>query len=616
MRKLIYLFLLFNVNIFAQQIDRIEPSFWWSDMTNSNLQILLYGKDIAQLDVKINAGTITSVHKTENPNYIFIDWETKNLANGIYKIQFIKNGKIVSTQNYELKSRKENSHFRNGFDSSDAVYLIMSDRFANGDPNNDTQISTTEKANRNFDGGRHGGDIQGIINNLDYIHELGATALWCTPLLEDNEKVYSYHGYACSDYYKIDPRFGINEDMKTLSSELHKRGMKHIMDYVTNHWGGKHWIIQDLPSKDWIHYWDNQENGFQRSSYRMSTQFDNNASKFDKNACLNGWFDTTMPDMNQQNPLLIKYMIQNAIWWIEFADLDGLRVDTYPYNDQEGISKWTKAILDEYPNFNIVGEVWMHDQSQISYWQKDSPIGKLQSYNSYLPSVMDFTLFETLAKSLNDNNMNWDEGMVRFYENFTNDFLYADPMNIMVFLGNHDTSRINSDLKEDLAKYKLGLTLISTVRGYPQLYYGDEIGMTGLKSEGDGMLRKDFPGGWKDDSQNAFKQTGRTEKQNEYFNFSKKVLNWRKNSKVIHEGKFMHFVPVNNVYVYFRFTEKETVMIILNGNDKKQTLEWNRYTERTKGFTKGTDIISNNEIIIGENIEINAKTSMIIEFKK
>lgn len=600
----------------AQQLEKTEPPFWWSGMQNSDLQVLFYGNNIAQYDVQVNQGDIINIRKTENPNYIFLNWNTKNLPANQYTFHFYKNGVKVFSKNYELKSRRENSRLRKGFDSSDVVYLIMPDRFANGNPNNDNHPEMLEKANRNFDGGRHGGDIEGIIKNLDYIYDLGATALWSTPLLEDNEPVYSYHHYAQSDYYTTDPRYGTNEDYVRLSAELHKRKMKLIMDYVTNHWGSKHWMIKDLPTNDWIHIWKNGEKGFQRSNYRMTTQFDDNSSEVDAKGCMNGWFDTTMPDMNQSNPLLLQYMIQNAIWWIEYADLDGLRVDTYSYNDKTGIANWTKAIMEEYPHFNIVGEVWMHDQAQISYWQKNSPIAALQSYNSYLPSVMDFTLQDAINQMFNEDNIGWDNGMQRAYDNFANDFLYDDPLNLMIFGGNHDITRINTILGSDIKKYKLLLTLLTTMRGYPQIYYGDEIGMTGDKSKGDGFIREDFPGGWQSDKQNAFNKNGRTTLQEEYHSFTKKLLQWRKNAEVIHQGKLLQYIPFDNLYVYFRYTDNENVMTLINNSNKTQKLNWERFEEGWKGYTTSTDIISGNNFEMGKEIEISAKSSMILVLKK
>ncbi|HHB51640.1 MAG TPA: alpha-amlyase, partial [Saprospiraceae bacterium] len=434
------------------------------------------------------------------------------------------------------------------------------------------------------------------------------------PLLEDNEPRYSYHTYAQSDYYRIDPRYGTNESYKNLAKKLHENSLKLIMDYVTNHWGSKHWMIQDLPTKDWIHFWEATPTGFQRSNYRMSTQFDSNVSQTDKKACLNGWFDTTMPDMNQANPLLLDYMIQNAIWWIEYADLDGLRVDTYSYNDKEAIAKWTKAIMDEYPNFNIVGEVWMHNQAQMAYWQKDSKIGAIDSYNSYLPSVMDFTLQDALQVMFNEDNMGWNKGMIRAYDNFTNDFLYPDINHILVFLGNHDITRINDFYQGNLDKYKLALTLVLTTRGIPQLYYGDEIGMLGNKEKnGDGDLRKDFPGGWDGDPQNAFTKEGRTERQEAFHSFTKKLLQFRQKTPVLHTGKLLQFVPKNNVYVYIRYNDTDRVMVVLNNTNSSQKIDWNQYREGLGDKQNGQEIIRNQKIDFNSPYSIPAKKAMIIQ---
>lgn len=615
MKKIFFILISFyTILSFSQEIERIEPPFWWANMHQTELQILCYGKDISQYDISLSNGKLIHVRKTENPNYLFILMDTKGVEPGTFQINFLKNGKVIQSKNYELKERSEASRFRKGFDSSDVIYLLMPDRFANGNIQNDSHPDVVEKANRDFDGGRHGGDIQGIINNLDYLDDLGVTALWSTPLLEDNEPTYSYHTYAQSDYYKIDPRYGTNDDYKLLADEMHKKDMKLIMDYVTNHWGSKHWMIQDLPTKDWINIWEDGEKGFQRSNYRMSTQFDKNASDYDAKACMNGWFDTTMPDMNQANLLLLKYMIQNAIWWIEFAGLDGLRVDTYSYNDKESIAKWTKAIMDEYPNFNIVAEVWMHNQAQMAYWQKDSKVGAIDHFNSYCPSVMDFTLHDAIYTMFNEDNMGWNQGMMKAYDNFTNDFLYPDINNILVFAGNHDITRINEYFEGNLAKYKLVMTLVLTTRGIPQLYYADEIGMLGNKEKnGDGDLRKDFPGGWKNDTQNAFTETGRTAKQKEYHSFTKKLLQWRKENSVIHTGKLLQYVPVDNVYVYFRYTDTETVMVIINNSNKEQSIDWSRYKEGLRNAQKGMDIIGGKEIRFNKKQKIDAKTSMIIE---
>jgi glycosidase len=488
----------------------------------------------------------------------------------------------------------------------------MPDRFANGNPANDSHAATGEKSNRANPDGRHGGDIEGVIKNLTYLQELGVTALWSTPLLEDNEPAYSYHGYAQTDYYKIDPRYGTNNDYKRLADELHKRSMKLILDYVTNHWGVSHWMIKDLPQKDWIHQWPDGNNGFKRSNYAMTTHFDVNAAQADADGCMNGWFDTSMPDMNQSNAMVVDYMVQNAIWWIEYAGLDGLRVDTYPYNDKKGITEWTKRIMDEYPNLNIVGEVWMHDQAQISYWQKDSKIAAIEGFNSLLPSVMDFTLHDAVYVFNEDKG----NGMHRIYENFANDFLYPNINNILTFSGNHDTNRINQTLNGDVNKYKLVTALILTCRGIPQLYYGDEIGMMGNKSTGDGDIRKDFPGGWDGDKQNAFIAASRTKEQQEYFDFTQKLLNWRKGSEVIHTGKTMQYLPHDNVYVYFRYNASQTVMVILNNNTEPKTLDTKRFNERLKGFSSGKNIVTSESLNNLQSISLPAKSATILELIK
>ena len=488
----------------------------------------------------------------------------------------------------------------------------MSDRFANGNPDNDSNPNLLEKANRSNKDGRHGGDIEGIIKNLDYIKELGATAIWPTPLCEDNDERGSYHTYGQSDVYKIDPRFGSNEDYLRLSSELHKRGMKNIMDYVTNHWGYKHWMMNDLPTYDWIH----QFPGYAQTNYRMAAQFDTNASKKDFDLCMDGWFVKSMPDLNQSNPLVLNYLTQNAIWWIEYADLDGFRVDTYSYNDKTAIAKWTKSITDEYPNFNVVGEVWMYDQAQMAYWQKDSKIGAIQSYNSNLPSVMDFTLQDAIANGVfNEDKQDWRNGMVKVYENFNNDFLYPNINNLLVFFENHDTNRLNEFYKNDFKKYQMAVVLIATVRGIPQIYYGSEIGMAGSKNVGDGDIRRDFPGGWNGDSNNAFTASGRTAEQQQFFDFTAKLFNWRKGKSVIHTGKTTHYVPDNNVYVYFRYNENESVMVIVNNNPEKQTLKTSRFTENIQNYSSGKDVLTNATFDVKNDISIEGKSVLILELK-
>jgi len=610
MKKTILLLLL-SISAFAQ-IDKVEPPFWYAGMHNPELQIMFYGKNIAQYEASVsNNVVIKNVVKTENPNYIFITIDTKNLPASDFVFSFKNKNKVAFTKNYSLKQRRANSAQRKSFDSSDMMYLIMPDRFANGNPDNDSNATTTEKANRNSPGGRHGGDIEGIIKNLDYLDELGVTALWSTPLCEDNDKGYSYHGYGQSDVYKIDPRYGTNEEYLKLSSELKKRGMKLIKDYVTNHWGAQHWMYKDLPTYDWVH----QFPGFSQSNYRMATQFDPNASAIDTKNCVDGWFVPSMPDLNQSNPLVLNYLTQNAIWWIEYADLDGYRVDTYSYNDKVGIAKWTKAITDEYPYFNIVGEVWMNDQAQMAYWQKDSKVAAIQSYNSYLPSVMDFTLHSAFGNAFNEDKDSWNDGMIKFYDNFTNDFLYPNINNILTFVENHDTGRFNQNHKNDIKKYTMAMAMLATVRGIPQLYYGSEIGMAGDKGKGDADIRQDFPGGWAGDKNNAFTKSGRTEEQNKFFDMTSKLFQWRKNKSVIHFGKTTHYIPQENVYVYFRYDDKETVMVVVNNSAEAKTVKTNRFQENIKNFKSGKDVLSGKSVDLSSEISLDGKSVLVLELK-
>jgi glycosidase len=411
--------------------------------------------------------------------------------------------------------------------------------------------------------------------------------------------------------YKIDPRYGTNEDYLRLSEELHKKGMKNIMDYVTNHWGAEHWMIKDLPTYNWIH----QFPGYSQSNYRMTTQYDTNAAEIDAKNCMDGWFVPSMPDLNQSNPLVNTYLIQNAIWWIEYANLDGFRVDTYSYNDKVGIAKWTKSITEEYPHFNIVGEVWMHDQAQISYWQKNSPISKIQSYNSYLPSVMDFTLHDAIGSVFNEDNASWNDGMIKVYDNFVNDFLYENPDNLLTFVENHDTNRFNQNYKNDFKKYKMAMALLATVRGIPQLYYGSEIGMNGDKGKGDADIRKDFPGGWIGDTNNAFRKEGRTKEQSQFFDFTSQLFQWRKTNEAVHFGKMKHYIPENNVYVYFRYTEQKTVMVVLNNSATSQTIRTNRFKESIQNFTQGTDVISGKKIDLKSALTMEEKSVIVLELE-
>jgi glycosidase len=589
------------------QIERIEPPFWWKGMENTQLQLMLYGQQIADYQVEIPALDSITIQKVENPNYLFIDLDLAKVKAGKLEIQLRKENKVQSKFEYEIKVREQRSDIES-FNASDVIYLLMPDRFANGDLSNDAHPTVTEQPNRSHKDGRHGGDLQGIIDHLDYLEDLGVTALWSTPLCEDNDSKVSYHTYAQSDLYRIDPRFGTNQQYRDLADGLHNRGMKLIMDYVTNHWGVEHWMIKDLPESDWIHQFAEYTN----TNHRKEIHSDPYAAGQDRKELKEGWFVPSMADLNQENPLLLTYLIQNALWWIEFAQIDGFRVDTYPYNDPEPMTVWVSAIREEYPHFNIVGEGWMHSTIHLSYWQEKSPIAALQGYDSKLPSVMDFTLNDALIKAFNEHNSFWEHGTTRLYKNMQNDFLYTNPHNVVIFAENHDTNRIN-DFYPRIENYKQLLSVLLTLRGIPQIYYGSEIGMTGKKELGDGDIRRDFPGGWPEDKQNAFLKRERTPRQTRYFEFTKKLLQWRKTNTAVHYGKTLHYIPQNDVYVYFRYTEQERVMVVVNNNTSPQNINLERFKEGIANYTKAIEVSSQNSYSLTSSLEIPAETVLILE---
>ena len=593
-------------------IQRIEPPFWFLGMYNPELQILFYGENISQCNVTSeNSCAITNVTRTENPNFLFITIDTRNSTENEIEFIFELNKKKRYIQKYELRKRRKDSALRQSFDASDCVYLLMPDRFANGNPNNQNDKTTAEKYNRDLPQGRHGGDIEGIIQHLDYIKSLGATAIWSTPLCEDNDAQYSYHGYAQSDVYKIDPRYGTNEDYVRLVEKAHEQGLKIIMDYVTNHWGIEHWIFKDSPTNDWIHRFET----YTETNHKRTTAIDINASKIDRMICLNGWFVPTMPDVNISNPLVLNYLKQNAIWWIEYANLDGFRVDTYNYSEPEYIAKWTKAITEEYTNFNLVGEITMRNQSLLSYWQKDSAIAKIQNFNSHLPSVMDFALSDTLQSVFNEDDDSWDQGITKIYDLLSEDFLFPNINNLLIFGENHDTRRLNHIYNNDIRKYKMAMIMLATLRGIPQLYYGSEIGMAGDQNLGDADIRKDFPGGWENDENNAFHTETRSECQKAYFDFTSKLFLWRKTNEAVHFGKTTHYIPENNVYVYFRYNSNKSVMVIINNNPENQTIDTKRFQENIKNYTTGKDVITNTKFDLSKAISIEGKSGLILELE-
>lgn len=591
-------------------IEHVEPPMWWIGMNNEELMIMVHGQNIGSLivDFEYEGVELNRVTKTENSNYLFLYLTIQSSAKpGTIQLDFKKSGKVVLQHEYLLKQRKPGSAERSSFGPQDVIYLLMPDRFSDGNPEINSTDDTIEKVNRKKKDGRHGGDLQGIINKLDYLEDLGITAIWPTPVLEDNMDSVSYHTYAITDLYKIDPRYGSNEDYVRFSAEAKKRGIKLIQDMVPNHIGSNHWWMSDLPTHDWVHHHPE----FTYSNHRKEVWHDPYVSKEDMYYNETGWFDTSMPDLNQSNPLLLTYLKQQAIWWIEYADLDGLRVDTYPYVDQWEAAEWTKGIRNEYPNLNIVGECWLHHPSQIAYWQ--TGVKNANGYDSQLPSVMDFPWQGASQIAFNEDDMGWDKGMIRFYNNFAMDYMYANTQNIMIFLDNHDTHRIAEALEHDVKKMKLALTHLLTTRGIPQFYYGTEIMLGGDKQVGDDDIRREIPGGWEGDERDAFTKEGRTTDENEVFNFTRKLLNYRKNNAVLHTGKMMQFVPKDNVYVYFRYNNDKTVMVIINNSMHEKEFEGARFQEILHGFSSAKNVLTERSKATLDTFRIKPKTSQVLE---
>ena len=596
-----------STSLFAQEIERIEPPNWWVGMNNPSLQILLYGDDIGALTPVISHANVQlkKVQSVENPNYLFLDLLlADDMAATTVNIDLLKGNKIVKRIEYAFLDR-EAGLTANGFDSSDVMYLITPDRFANGDTSNDEILGMREGLDRSFDGGRHGGDIKGILDNIDYIKELGFTAIWLNPILENDMDTYSYHGYAATDFYKVDARYGTNEEYKKLCQIAQSKGVKIIMDMILNHSGSEHWFVKDPPTSKWI----NNNNTFKPTSHKRTTHQDPYASEYDKKAFVDGWFVDTMPDLNQREALMATYLIQNTLWWIEYAGINGIRMDTYPYPDKNFMSDWTAAVMDQYPNFNIVGEEWSLNPVVVSFWQR----GKVNSngYVSSLPSVMDFPIQDTFNRSLVAPE-NWNSGWINVYEMLGNDHLYPDPSNLVIFPDNHDMDRFFTQINYDFDLFKMGMVYFSTLRGIPQFYYGTEILMKNEK-EGHGQIRSDFPGGWKGDMINGFTGKGLTAQEQEAKALTTKLLNWRKEKAVIHTGKLMQFAPEDGVYSFFRYNEKETVMIIFNKNDKETAVSMDKYNEMIGDKSNAFDVLNDRRFSLESTLRIPPKTALILE---
>ena len=615
--KLIFIsiiLLTFTSNLFTQSttIEHMDPPNWWIGMEHNEVQILVYGKDIGTTkpSFKYEGIELVNIISTTNPNYIFIDISiNKDAKPGNIDFSFEKNGKIVTSQSFPILKRDFSSESIQGFNNSDVMYLITPDRFVNGDPSNDEVPTMIEKTDRNLKGGRHGGDILGLQNSLDYIKDLGFTSIWLNPVLENNMETYSYHGYSTTDYYKVDPRYGSNLEYQKFCIEAHNKGIKIIMDMIANHCGLNHWWMKDLPSKDWINF----EGNFVQTNHRKTVWQDPYVSKVDKKLMSDGWFVPSMPDLNQRNELMSRYLIQNSIWWIEFVGLSGIRQDTYPYPDEDFMSDWTKAIMDEYPNFSIVGEEWNESPNIVAYWQAGKE--NANGYVSHLTHVMDFPVQSAMSKSLNESEGGHQGGFRNLYEMIAHDFVYANPQNLVIFPDNHDMSRIYTQLDEDLDLFKMAIAFIATFRGTPQYYYGTEILMKNPGTGDHGIIRSDFPGGWDGDAVNAFSGMGLTEQEKEAQNYFKKLLNWRKNKSAIHSGEFLHFVPNDGMYVYFRYNDQgEKVMVVLNKNEEDKIIDLSRFTEIISDAKGGMDVLTDKDYSFNEGrLSVPKKGTLILE---
>ena len=633
MQKLLLLTAILFANILTmsaakqtkQTIDRIEPTNWFVGMKNPQVQLMVYGKNIAsvkEVTTDYPGVRVDSVVSLDSPNYLLIYMNVKDAQPGTMTLNF-NSGKKPLKASYQLKQREMKGSERRGFDISDVLYLLMPDRFAQGAGHNPQMKGMRNyKEDRTAPSLRHGGDLNGICDHLDYFNELGVTALWFTPILEndspDNGPWSTYHGYACTNYYQVDPRFGTNADYRRLIDECHKKGLKVVMDMIFNHCGFEHPWVADMPSKDWFNLpgWLKESNGtsdsrntsFLQTSYKLTPVLDPYASEVDLRETVEGWFVSTMPDLNQRNPHLMRYLIQNSIWWIETAGIDGIRMDTYPYAYREGMAQWMKELNDEYPNFNTVGETWVTQPAYTAAWQKDS---KLSEQNSYLKTVMDFSFQEKLDSAKHEETDDWWRGMNRLYNSFCYDYLYPNPSSVMAFIDNHDTDRFLGNGRDTLA-LKQALALLLTVRRIPQLYYGTEILMNGTKEVTDGHVRKDFPGGFPGDKHNCFTATGRSRAENSMFNWLSRLLHWRQGNDVITKGTMKQFIPHNGIYVIARQHQGKTVLTILNGTSQEATMDVKRYSEVIGTAKRAKDIPTGRYYDLSKDLTLKPRQVLVL----
>ena len=600
-----------NTKARAASIEKVAPTFWWAGMNNPELQILLYGEGIGTSRVTIDSSDILlkEVVLQDNPNYVILYLDLSEAEAQTFNITLTQ-GKKTTVIPYELKARTRKGCDVKGFDSSDVLYLIMPDRFADGDPDNDIVPGMLEaKVDRSEQYARHGGDLKGIADHLDYLDDLGVTAIWLNPAQENDMPEGSYHGYAITDYYQIDRRLGTNEEFKSLTEKTQAKGMKVVMDMIFNHCGSENYLFKDKPSNDWFNF----KSQYVQTSYRTASVQDIHASDYERRIATDGWFTESMPDLNQRNRHVARYLIQSSIWWIEYAGINGIRQDTHPYADFNFMSQWCKEVLEEYPNFNIVGETWLNSNVLVSFWQKDSRLAAPR--NSNLPTVMDFPLTDLMGKAFDEETGDWADGLYRLYDYLTQDHVYANPMNLLTFLDNHDTSRFYTSEEQtaNLTRYKQALTFLLTTRGIPQIYYGTEILMPGDKSQGDGMLRLDFPGGWDGDTTDAFTAAGRTAHQNEAFDFTRKLLQFRRGNDIIGKGTLKHFFITNGTYVYERKYEGKSIVVIMNGTSKEQTIKLEPYKEVLPAQS-APDFFTGKTIALEDELTLSPRETLLLTF--
>ena len=647
MRRILLLTAIMMANVLTMSaakknvIERIEPTDWFVGLKDPTVQLMVYGqgiRDVESVTTDYPGVRIDSLVRLDSPNYLLVYLNLRDAQPGTMKLKFTSK-RSKTTADYQLKAREMAGDKRMGFTNADVLYMLMPDRFASGRADNDQLKGLNTYVNdRTQPSLRHGGDLEGIRQHLDYFNQLGVTALWFTPVLEnnspDNNGFSTYHGYATTDYYRVDPRFGTNAEYRRLTDEAHAKGLKIVMDMIFNHCGFEHPWVADMPSKDWFNtpewlsekqtsgrnpmtgFADGSQNGeaakskYLQTSYKLTPVKDPYASQIDLHETVDGWFVPSMPDLNQRNHHVMTYLIQNSIWWIETIGIDGIRMDTYPYADARGMASWMKRLDDEYPNFNVVGETWVTEPAYTASWQKNS---RLSSENSYLKTVMDFAFFDRLSMAKNEETDGWWNGLNRLYNSFCYDYLYEDPTHVMAFIDNHDTDRFLGNGRDTLA-LKQALALLLTVRRIPQLYYGTEILMNGTKEVTDGNVRKDFPGGFPGDKHNAFNEEGRTQAENQMFSWLSRLLHWRQNNDVIIQGKMTQFIPYNGVYVIARQHKGRTVLTILNGTSQKAVMPVARYAEVIGQNVKATDVISGRTVRLDHDLNLRPRQTLIVEF--